>query len=319
MIFCKLRGLLRVFTILGILGAATMTWAGESGEVSYKSAQKEILKLDAAFQHAKQDGTARRYPIQFAKFEKRYLAVRGHFYGCRFTKATELAQRLHTAICGLTPTTSCSPLLNLKGPAIGVVGVPAIFDASDSSGHGTSSSTYTWEFGDGTKRINNRSLFTHTYRKIGTYTVHLTAAASCKDQANPCKDQASEIAQAAVSTKIKIVSNVDKVYFDLDSDEIKDREKLTVKRVIRKLVANPHAQANLVGHTDKTGTDAHNEKLSKDRAEVVKKALLNAGIKNRVTTDSAGSKKPDVQESKGKRGTRLNRRTVITLTPGKTP
>lgn len=48
-----------------------------------------------------------------------------------------------------------------------------------------------------------------------------------------------------------------------------------------------------VGHTDRIGTDAYNQKLSERRAAAVKEYLVNKGIEpNRVYTEGKGKKQP---------------------------
>jgi OOP family OmpA-OmpF porin len=48
-----------------------------------------------------------------------------------------------------------------------------------------------------------------------------------------------------------------------------------------------------VGHADRFGTDAYNQKLSEKRAEAVKAYLVSKGVEpNRVYTEGKGKKQP---------------------------
>ena len=66
-----------------------------------------------------------------------------------------------------------------------------------------------------------------------------------------------------------------------------------------------------VGHADRFGTDAYNQKLSEKRAEAVKAYLVSKGVEpNRVYTEGKGEKQP-VASNKTKDGRAKNRRVEI--------
>lgn len=66
---------------------------------------------------------------------------------------------------------------------------------------------------------------------------------------------------------------------------------------------------NIVGHTDSDGTDESNMKLSKDRAEAVKKALVSVyGIsEDRLSSEGKGEAEP-VADNGTSQGKAQNRR-----------
>ena len=67
----------------------------------------------------------------------------------------------------------------------------------------------------------------------------------------------------------------------------------------------------VVGHTDSTGSDAYNQKLSVRRSEAIKTYLVGKGIeKNRVYTEGKGEKQP-VADNKTAEGRAKNRRVEI--------
>jgi outer membrane protein OmpA-like peptidoglycan-associated protein len=73
--------------------------------------------------------------------------------------------------------------------------------------------------------------------------------------------------------------------------------------------ANPEIKVELSGHTDNTGTDAINEKLSLARAQVVVDALIEKGIsEERMTAKGYGSARP-IGDNDTEEGRQLNRRT----------
>jgi chitodextrinase len=69
--------------------------------------------------------------------------------------------------------TSEGPTANAGGPYTGVVGTPVLFDGLKSTAiSGTTISSYSWSFGDGTTSVGIQS--SHTYLTAGNYTVRLT-------------------------------------------------------------------------------------------------------------------------------------------------
>ena len=75
--------------------------------------------------------------------------------------------------------------------------------------------------------------------------------------------------------------------------------------------AFPDAKLEITGHTDITGTDKVNKKLSLDRAESVKKYLVKKGIAaDRILTKGQGSSEP-IADNKTKEGREQNRRVEI--------
>ncbi len=79
----------------------------------------------------------------------------------------------------------------------------------------------------------------------------------------------------------------------------------------RFLKTYPHLVVYIDGHTDKTGTDKHNDKLSADRALAVRAYLIKSGVaENRLKLRSFGESQPiDTQNE----NSLVNRRVEITI------
>lgn len=69
-----------------------------------------------------------------------------------------------------------------------------------------------------------------------------------------------------------------KVLFDFDSSELNAVAESTVESVAALMKAHPDTILVLQGHTDKYGTEEYNQKLSEERANAVKFALMDEGV-----------------------------------------
>lgn len=85
-------------------------------------------------------------------------------------------------------------------------------------------------------------------------------------------------------------------------------------KVVQKLKAHPKIQIEVVGHTDSKGTAAYNLKLSKERAQSVKRYLVEHGIDpSRITTKGQGETQP-IAPNTTPEGRAKNRRVEIHIT-----
>jgi outer membrane protein OmpA-like peptidoglycan-associated protein len=77
------------------------------------------------------------------------------------------------------------------------------------------------------------------------------------------------------------------VYFVSGSDELTPESKPVLEQVKQEAAGRPVAEIVAIGHTDRVGKLEDNDALSKKRAELVRSALLSAGIPP-AQIDSAG-------------------------------
>ncbi len=88
------------------------------------------------------------------------------------------------------------------------------------------------------------------------------------------------------------------VYFDFDSDVVKEEYRPLVDLHAKRLNANKKAALNLEGHTDERGGREYNLALGQRRAEAVAKSLTLLGVAaNQVEAVSFGKERPAVQGS----------------------
>jgi outer membrane protein OmpA-like peptidoglycan-associated protein len=101
--------------------------------------------------------------------------------------------------------------------------------------------------------------------------------------------------------------------FDTDSYSLKDQTKGNLTDLSQTLQKYDDTNILIEGHTDNTGEDAYNQKLSESRAGAVENYLVEHGIKDtRVTTKGYGETQPlDSNESEA--GKQKNRRVEVAI------
>ena len=122
------------------------------------------------------------------------------------------------------------------------------------------------------------------------------------------KDQ--YLSQDAADLKIALRSSL--VGFKFNSSELDERSQSKIGRLADYLVSNDikMKQIQISGHTDSRGSREHNLKLSKDRANSVKKVFQSHGVLTKIKTYGYGFSRPiDDRDSAG--AYEKNRRTEI--------
>lgn len=111
-----------------------------------------------------------------------------------------------------------------------------------------------------------------------------------------------------------IVQTVLHIKFDSDDWQVKKKYYSELKRFTVLYQQHPNAYVTIEGHTDSTGADEHNMKLSQFRAQAVTKLLTdNYGIdKHKISWAGYGETKP-VADNKTKSGRQKNRRIVAVI------
>ena len=103
------------------------------------------------------------------------------------------------------------------------------------------------------------------------------------------------------------------IQFEFNSAALTKDSKAGIEKIAELLQSHPEFDAELAGHTDNVGNESYNQKLSHDRANAVRNALINIGVKSdRLAAKGYGSSQPlvpnDSEENRAK-----NRRTELII------
>jgi outer membrane protein OmpA-like peptidoglycan-associated protein len=105
----------------------------------------------------------------------------------------------------------------------------------------------------------------------------------------------------------------DKVLFQTDRFELQPAAQEVITHVASTLVKVGISTVRVYGYTDSTGSDAHNDLLSQQRAKAVADALVVAGMaRNGLTPIGAGKSHP-VADNNTAEGRAQNRRVAIVI------
>ena len=103
------------------------------------------------------------------------------------------------------------------------------------------------------------------------------------------------------------------ILFDTGKSTIKDQSAQVLQNIIDILKEYPNARFMIEGHTDSVGSEATNEKLSKERASSVMNYLITNGIaSSRLEHAGYGESRP-IDSNKTRAGRANNRRVEINL------
>ena len=100
-------------------------------------------------------------------------------------------------------------------------------------------------------------------------------------------------------------------FFDFDKAVLKPEGKARLEDLVSKLQGTDIEVIVATGHTDWTGSDAYNQKLSERRAKAVKAFLVSKGIpESRVFAEGKGERQP-VADNRTRDGRAKNRRVEV--------
>lgn len=107
-------------------------------------------------------------------------------------------------------------------------------------------------------------------------------------------------------------SEVYSMYFENGSAEMEANSQMVVDQLIELVGSNSTIALEISGHTDNIGNSKKNIELSYQRAEEVKKYLVEQGMTNEITTKGYGDSNP-ISTNDTEEGRYLNRRVDIKI------
>ncbi len=131
--------------------------------------------------------------------------------------------------------------------------------------------------------------------------------------------QAAEMQQELPDARIErvgegiLVTFESGILFDFDSATLRPEARENLRRLAESLKKYPETEVLIVGHTDSTGPEAYNQRLSERRAESAAAFLMQQGIRpSRIRTMGRGESEP-IASNDTEEGRRLNRRVEIAI------
>src|SRR5439155_5187148 len=124
-------------------------------------------------------------------------------------------------------------------------------------------------------------------------------------------------------SKVKIENGqiviLEKIFFDTDKAKIKPKSYGLLDQVAQVIKGHPEFKIRIEGHTDSQGSDAHNTKLSQERADSVRTYLIKKAIApERLMSVGYGPSQP-IADNKTKAGREANRRVEFHIVEEKAP
>lgn len=91
-----------------------------------------------------------------------------------------------------------------------------------------------------------------------------------------------------------------RLHFNLGTDDLTLESRAELQKVLAEIATRPVPDVVVIGHTDSLGTTAINDRLSLQRAERVKRLMIEVGIPaDRITVSGRGSREPLVPTADG--------------------
>ncbi|MGB8330727.1 MAG: OmpA family protein [Polyangiales bacterium] len=141
---------------------------------------------------------------------------------------------------------------------------------------------------------------------------------NCPDEPGPVENQGCPEEQHVVIEESRL-EIVDKIYFNVDSASLQRRSYPVLDNVAQ--VLNDHPEISVVwveGHTDSTGSEDYNLRLSQRRVDSVVRYLVQQGgvSQDRLVAEGFGETRPLVPNAKTKAELAQNRRVEFRIAEG---
>jgi len=134
------------------------------------------------------------------------------------------------------------------------------------------------------------------------------------------RDEARAKLQSALSVVVEtretargLIVNLPDILFDVDKATLKAQAREILSKVCGILLVAGNYNLSIEGHTDSTGSDAHNQGLSERRAQSVRDYLINSGLQSAVLTSKGFGETQPLVTNDTAEGRQRNRRVEIVI------
>ena len=165
----------------------------------------------------------------------------------------------------------------------------------------------------GSKQVCPKETTPYKLTATGTGgTISETATVTVKSPVVPPPPAAKPVPAPVVAPKAAEAVTLH-VNFDKNKHTIRPADLAELQKAVDFAKKNPDAKFHVVGYTDSRGSAKHNQKLSENRAEAVKKYLVGEAIApEKITSEGKGAADP-VGDNRTKEGQSQNRRVVLKI------
>lgn len=134
------------------------------------------------------------------------------------------------------------------------------------------------------------------------------------DTNDQCPGTPTGTAVDAVGCPRKGSVTLEGVTFETDSATLTSTSRPVLDKVAAAMSKYPRLKVEVQGHTDSSGSDSHNMKLSQQRADAVREYLISRGVAaDQMTAKGYGETQP-VADNSSEEGRAQNRRVVLHVT-----
>ena len=189
----------------------------------------------------------------------------------------------------------------VSAPTAQITATPALISASDQVQLSWQTTNATTVSIDGIGDVPSSGVKTVTPAESTTY--HLvakgnggTAEATARVTVNG--PPAVMVPNSTLSAEEQFKANVQDIFFDYDTYDIRGDAQATLSRDASYLVSHPEVKVVIGGYCDERGSNEYNLALGQSRADAARNALVTAGVAaNRIRVVSYGKEKPFCSES----------------------
>ncbi|MGD0733574.1 MAG: peptidoglycan-associated lipoprotein Pal [Terracidiphilus sp.] len=201
----------------------------------------------------------------------------------------------------IAPTETAPPTTSAPAPMAKITATPAVISAGDQVQLSWRTSDATTVSIDGIGDVPTSGVRTVTPTASTTY--HLVArgdggSTDATASVTVNSPPAVSVPSTTVSAEDDFKANVQDIFYDYDTYEIRSDAQATLSRDAAYLGSHPEVKIVIGGYCDERGSNEYNLALGQNRADAAKNALVTAGVAaSRIRVVSYGKEKPFCTES----------------------